>query len=205
MVIFIVLIICIYLLRILLTKQKFGSFSRKAYCMLIGSFLFLISSLRHYTVGIDIERYISNFYFISNTQLWSDVIEQAKDPGYSYFVKLISYITNDHQVYLAIIGAIFAIPVSIFIYKYSDEPSFSFFALLPFSLFYFSMTGLRQTIAISILLFAYKYIKEKKLINFLAIVGIASLFHISALVFIFKLKNNENQQDKKKDNQTPKP
>jgi len=46
------------------------------------------------------------------------------------------------------------------------------------------MTGLRQTVAISILFFAYKYIREKKLINFLIIVGIASLFHITALVFI---------------------
>lgn len=184
MVIFIVLIIGIYLLRILFTKQKFGSFSRKAYCILIGSFLFLISALRHYTVGVDIEWYVGNFYSISNTQSWSDVIEYGKDPGYWCFVKLISYITNDHQVYLAIIAAIFAISISMFIYRYSNEPSFSFFALLPFSYFYFSMTGLRQTVAISILFFAYKYIREKKLINFLIIVGIASLFHITALVFI---------------------
>jgi hypothetical protein len=151
--------------------------------MLIGSFLFLISALRHYTVGVDIERYVANFYYISNTRSWSDV-SYSTDLGYECLVKLISYITNDHQVYLAIIAAIFAISVSIFIYKYSDEPSFSFFALLPFSFFYFSMTGLRQTIAISILLFAYKYIKEKRLIKFLIIVGIASLFHITALVFI---------------------
>jgi len=97
LVIFIVLIIGIYLLRILFTKQKFGSFSRKAYCILIGSFLFLISALRHYTVGVDIEWYVGNFYSISNTQSWSDVIEYGKDPGYWCFVKLISYITNDHQ------------------------------------------------------------------------------------------------------------
>jgi hypothetical protein len=135
-------------------------------------------------VGVDIEWYVGNFYSISNTQSWSDVIEYGKDPGYWCFVKLISYITNDHQVYLAIIAAIFAISISMFIYRYSNEPSFSFFALLPFSYFYFSMTGLRQTVAISILFFAYKYIREKKLINFLIIVGIASLFHITALVFI---------------------
>lgn len=184
MLIFIALIIFIFLFRILFKKQEYGSFSRKAYCTFIGFFLFLISALRQYTVGVDTESYVAGFYSVSNIRSWSDVIEHAKDPGFSCFVKLVSYTTNDHQVYLAIMAAIFTISISMFIYRYSDEPSFSFFALLPFSFFYFSMTGLKQTIAISILLFAYKYIKEKKLINFLAIVGIASLFHITALVFI---------------------
>ena len=47
-----------------------------------------------------------------------------------------------------------------------------------------SFTLLRQFLALGIITFSYKYIKEKNFIKFLIIIIIASLFHKTALIFI---------------------
>src|SRR5699024_9401100 len=49
---------------------------------------------------------------------------------------------------------------------------------------YFSFTGLRQTLALSIILLSYNYIRERNLLLFIMFVFIASLFHSTALVFL---------------------
>jgi len=46
------------------------------------------------------------------------------------------------------------------------------------------LTGLRQAVAISVLFFAYKYLKTKKFFPFIVVVIIASAFHKSAFVFV---------------------
>jgi len=67
------------------------------------------------------------------------------------------------------------------------------FALVTYFCFvYFTldMSGIRQSIAINIFLFAIRYIKSKSFIKYVSLVSIASLFHVSALlclVFYFIL------------------
>lgn len=180
--VYISLIGVILVLRIVFSHQQVGNLQRKLYCGSIGVALFLIAGLRDRTVGVDVAGYIEQFYRLQ--QFSWNTISFSKDPVYGYFVKLITYISSNHQVYLAIVGAIFAFSVSFWIYRFSDEPMISFFLLLPLTHFYLSMALFRQTVAISILLFAYEYLKERRLLKFVLIVIIASLFHITALLFV---------------------
>lgn len=180
--VFIFLIITIFALRIVFSHQEPGTLQRKLYCGSIAFALFLIAALRHYTVGVDVAVYVDQFYRLQ--RMGWNTISFSKDPIYGYFVKLITYVSSNHQVYLAIISAIFAFSIALFIYRFSDEPMISFFLLLPLSHFYLSMALFRQTVALSILLFAYKYLKERRLLKFVSIVVIASLFHLTALIFV---------------------
>ena len=155
---------------------------RKMYAILMGSLLFIMSALRADTVGTDVAGYIEHFRKIPNTSI-VDVITTGKDRGFYVFIKLLSYLISNPRFYLVVIAAIFALSISVFIYRYSKEPAFSFFALLPLSFIYFSMTGLRQTLAMSVVLFAYPYIVRRKPLHFFLLIILASAFHKSALIF----------------------
>jgi len=71
-----------------------------------------------------------------------------------------------------------------FIYKYSNNIYLSMILFITLGFYGFSLTGLRQTIAISICLWSYDYIKKRKLIPFLLVVLLAFSFHKSAIIFI---------------------
>ena len=52
-------------------------------------------------------------------------------------------------------------------------------------MFFFSMTGLRQALAMGIALTSYAFLAKRQFIPFVIIVGIASIFHKSAIAFMF--------------------
>jgi hypothetical protein len=156
--------------------------SKKIYCTMLGFCLFLVASLRKYTVGNDSSSYMYAFYRADSTS-WENIKFVGKDPFFSYFMKIIGIFTNDHQIFFGVVAAIFSISISVFIYKYSEYPGISYLVLLSFEFFQFSMTGLRQILAISILLFSFPYLKNGKIIKYILLVGFSSLFHITALIF----------------------
>jgi len=166
----------------LLREREFPRVGKRIYTILMGTALFLISALRAETVGTDIPGYISKFKVIPDYDI-SSIMTIDKDSGFYVFIKLLSFINTSPRFHLVVIAAIFAISVSVFIYRYSEEPAFSFFALLPLTFFYFSMTGLRQTLAFCVLLFAYPFIIGRKPLHFFALVIFAAAFHKTALVF----------------------
>lgn len=156
---------------------------KRLYVILISLQLFLIGALRDTTVGVDIPRYVNQFSAMKY-YAFSDILNFSKDSGYHIFTKIIYLISSNPHVYLAIISAIFAIGIGIFIYKYSSNYVMSFFLIITLRIYSFSLTGLRQTVAMSIILvFGYKYIIERKPIQFIITVLFASFFHLTALIF----------------------
>ena len=83
---------------------------------------------------------------------------------------------------MEIIAIFFAISVSCYIYYYSDNITISTIVLFAFY-FSFTITGLRQTVALSFLLFSYRYIDERRIIKFGLMVSLAALFHSTAILF----------------------
>jgi hypothetical protein len=160
----------------------------KSFVIFAGSLLFLICALRNVEFGPDPIGYVRSYMSlscISLSELWINFITGAgKDPFFYLFSKVISLFGASYQVWLAIIAAIFCISVSKLIYKYSDEVYLSFIALLSLGYLYFSLTGLRQTLALSMVLLSYKYLRERKLFPFIALVLLGSLFHGSGLIFL---------------------
>lgn len=178
------------------TKIRNDSFYRqkKEYCIICGVLWILISGLRGLSVGADTLAYKISFesvknyplgYFFQNISDKYILGEGSKDPGYNLFVKLFQFVSDNYQVYLIFIAALFMIPFTIWIIRESKNPLISF--ALYSSLFYsfFSITGIRQTIALALtVLIGDKLIKEKKILPFVIITLLASTIHASALVFL---------------------
>jgi hypothetical protein len=157
--------------------------TKKIYCVILGFILFLIAALRSTSVGNDSGQYARHFYNVQQLDFFGIIEVYQKDVGYYLLNKILTFISSDHQILFACIGALFAYSISRFIFKYSKDPMISFVMLIPMMYFAFSLTGLRQVVAISILLISIDYIIERRLVKFSLIVILASLFHQSALLF----------------------
>lgn len=168
--------------------------NKKIYVMLASLQWILISGLRHVSVGADTYEYSQSFYRALSTP-WSEAIYlfcaifsgaiEGRDPGYLIFEKICGLFTTDYQIYLIIIAVIFSGLMGYSVYKNSKDPLLSY--ILYDTLFYafFSITGLRQTIATAFAVFiGYELIKKRKLILFVTVILIVATIHKSALIFL---------------------
>lgn len=149
--------------------------------VIMGIALFLISALRDEYVGNDTRTYIGHFTAVSSMS-WKELLSHyGGEPGFYVLAKGIAAVTDDYRVMLAAVAMIYAIAVIVFIKRYSTASEISVIMLFSFQFFAFSLSGLRQTVAVSIVLFSFIAIEKRKLIPFILCIALAFLFHNSAI------------------------
>lgn len=168
---------------------------RKKYIRIICFILMLQSGLRNVAVGDDTYNYFEWFEDIKRTS-WKEIFENikdyyqlglGKDPGYDVFVKLTQSVIDDYQIFLLIVAILFFGALGNFIFKNTTRLNDVIIAFVIYSvLFYsfFSITGIRQTIATSATLYGFEFLKRKKIVYFLLLIVLASAIHKSALILI---------------------
>lgn len=175
----------IIILMGLFTNMK-NNKSRIIYLVLSGIILIIISGLRSYYLGSgDTSRYavmFENIYGNSSQQILN---AELKDPGYHIFSSYVGNIIGDNfQALLIVFGAIFMFSYSYLTYLKSPNLLISFIILFSFGFFYFSMHGVRQGLAMSFIMLSYIPLRNNKIILFILLVLISSLFHKTALIFL---------------------
>lgn len=153
-----------------------------------GTILFFYVALRNILVGTDVDRYL-NAYKKYQKYSFNEIIgiynlDGQKDPTFYVLGWLFSQIFSGGQWWLAFIGGIYLSSVMIVIYKESVNPFISLLAFLSLGFFTFSLSGLRQTLAMSLTGLSYFGIKKRKPILFIIFVLLGSLFHSTALIFL---------------------
>lgn len=149
--------------------------------------LFLYAALRAHNLQPDIPVYVDYYNTYSKFSLeriLSFFNSEQKDPFYYVFSWFFSRVFPDVQWWLAFVALVYLISVGILIYKESEAPLLSFLAFLTLEYFEFSLSGLRQALALSFTMLSFFSIKKKKWIVFVLLVLLASLFHRSALIFL---------------------
>ena len=162
--------------------------------------MFCVLGLRDaYSIGNDSSSsYLHQFQRMENTE-WSDLggpfdwiqelEEQSgredKNSGLSYLMKLIYDLTDgDYQVFVTLISFFVILANAHLIRKYSPDPLQSilyFFGLLYFS---FHFNALKQSAAMIFVIYSFDAIMDRKLLRFLILIALASIFHYPALVFL---------------------
>ena len=169
--------------------------SKNRYSFSIMVIFVLIAALRSPRTGADTYGYclMYNKMVRNNVTLeylFNRMIEAIKDGefkdslNWDVFSKMLSYVIRDTQVWMALISTIFIVAVGIIIKRYSKAPMVSWAYVLGVFIFVFILQGLRQSVAMAIILFSLKFIYDRKLLKFLLLVLLATLFHQSALVFL---------------------
>lgn len=163
---------------------------KKHFVFFSALILVLISGLRNMYVGPDDTYNYYNIFLFCNKSDFPTILADTEggDIGFYILTKLSTYLVGNHfTLYLLLIATLWIVPIAHFINKYSDDALLSFILLLSLGFFDAQMVIIRQSLAISILLFAYSGLREKKLFKFFFFVLLASTFHRTALIFLLAL------------------
>lgn len=148
------------------------------------TFYIVILCLRDLFVGSDTIEYVYNFnqYRLLD---WSQIVARKPDElAFSFVTKIIGQVTSNPQLFLSVFAILSVAPIMI-LYKREARDAVlccSFYLISLLFEFYFS--GIRQGVAIGFMVPAYYFVKEKKPIQFVITLIVASSFHISALIGI---------------------
>ena len=142
--------------------------------------LFCMSAFKASTVGNDTHEYLRLFEMGENALMAGTRYE----PGYLYFSQIIWKISHNPQILFVAYSLIFYFSLGRFIWRYSSMPWLAILIFFSYTLFGFSMSALRQSLAIAILFIGFDFALKKKYILFLVTIIGASLFHSSAIFFV---------------------
>lgn len=157
--------------------------ARKTITILLFVILTTIAAIRSADVGVDTRQYYRNFLIIAKMD-WSQAFSTRYEVGFFAFCKILSYISNNPQVIVIFSSALIIPIVGYFIYKESNFVVLSTLTYFLLNLYFFNLTGMRQSLAMSFIILSLLNYKNKKYFMFLINVVIASTFHSSALIFL---------------------
>ena len=165
-----------------MSANKLGR--RRWFALFIAALpMFVLIGFRNQTIGSDTAAYI--YYFCGIDKLdWKYIFDATTmEPGYILFTKLIGVFTDSPLVYQVCCAMVYCIAVTTF----ANQLERSHFAFLYFfatlGVYTFMFTGTRQSLALSICLLSYVFIKKRKILPFSIIIAIAFFFHKSSILF----------------------
>lgn len=113
-------------------------------------------------------------------------VEQTKDPGFSVYLAVIKIIFGDsYTPFLFITAAIQGLTVTLFFRKYSSQFMISMFIFIA-TCEYFSwiFNGMRQFLAVTVVLHALHFFFEKKYVPYTLLILLASTIHMTAIIML---------------------
>lgn len=148
----------------------------------------LIVGLRHYSVGTDTANYRLYFLFPQNGYNRGQNIEL----GFQYWTYLIKSLTDNYQSFFLLSAVISFVPLAYAILKLTKYKIiallFVLFSITASSLFFFELSGMRQSIAISFFVLAtYFLLKNGLCLKTMFVLLLSGLFHNSSILCIIIL------------------
>ena len=131
--------------------------------------------------GTDWNPYLNHF---NNTFELSDTlisILSGFEPGYAFFVLFVKKLSDDYTVFLVAHSLIY------YFFVFQAFKRITPFYFISLMIFYVTTLGVmgsnRQLFALAISLYSLKYVINKNTFKFFLLIGIAFLFHSSAILF----------------------
>ena len=155
---------------------------RVQYLILVMLSLWILIGMRNVLYGRDTLGYVMDFK--SSTTL---DLSQSVEPGYKMLCFIIRLFTDNYHVYLMVTSLSMIIGMYRILKRYLSNSyeivaAISIYVLL--GILAFNMAAIRQTLALSLALFAFIYADEGKWKRFIFCIGIAFLFHNSSFVLL---------------------
>jgi len=143
--------------------------------------LSLVAGLRAYSVGRDTISYVDIFSYAEKGQFEYIYGEE----GFKYFCSFLTKICENPSFIFLVIAILTNLLIVFRLYDFRHQASFTWMVGLYYVLFYFmTLNIIRQFLAVAIVFYASRYLKNNKYLRFLVAIGIATLFHTSSLVGI---------------------
>lgn len=151
--------------------------------LFFGFILFLISwgiqALR-YDVGTDYSGTYTHLYF----QILNNYSKIRIDLGFYWIYKFIIFLNLDLQYFFVISSFLINFFVFKSIFENSKHVTLNIFIYFFGTLYFFSMTAIRQSLAMAIFYYSLKYAEKKDIKRYMVLNIIGTLCHNSAVVFL---------------------
>lgn len=129
---------------------------------------------------------------------FSDILYNLNSSiGDNFLRKIVTLISDSNQLYFLVAALLVTTAVSVFIYRHSENVYLSEIIYLSLGFYSVSLNIVRQFIAISICLFAFSFLRKRRIILYTLFVILASSFHSSAMImlpayFLVSMKVSDN-------------
>lgn len=159
-------------------KNKF------VFLLLAAVILTFVGGTKAISVGNDSESYYYNFVLIGQ----GDISNSWFEIGFVYLIYLIYFVFKDPQWCFVVIHFLiyFFLILRLWDFKKNSSLPVAFLSLYTI-FFFFSLTGIRQSLAVSLVFYASRFIKKRNYLAFIIISLFASLFHRSAFIGLLLL------------------
>ncbi len=155
----------------------------------ISALLFIFVAGLRYETGVDWLAYESYFYDIAplneafNFNSFGSIF-LTLDVGYSLLNSIVKMFGGNVQIVFLIISVISIFLLIKNLKYYSNHVLTGLLIYYPFFFFTFDMSGLRQGLAIQIVLFSIKYISDRNFNKFLFYIILATSIHWTAIILL---------------------
>lgn len=160
-----------------------GMWSKRC-CRMVCIAIVLVAALRGSTVGADTASYVRDYNIVSQLSLWEIMERFPENPAYFLVSKVFADRGISVQIWFGLVAFFYIHSATKIIERFSSDVGLSYIMLITLGFFGFSLAGLKQIVAMSILQYAFSHYYDKRYIRFLAFVFLASFFHRSCLIFI---------------------
>ncbi len=123
-------------------------------------------------------------YLRANTPDWQLDTKSSDTVGLQLLFRAFGQLGFGFETVLFFTAAFCAIALGVIVYRYSPSPYFSYLMYIALGSYFFTYTGLKQSIASAFVMFAFIFIINKKPLRFLLLVLAAFLFHKPAIIFL---------------------
>lgn len=168
----------------LLFLNKYAKKNSKTFLILSMLPLVILVGFRSINVGTDTNGYVNAFYRLMDGTMSSVDIAWLSF-GYRFIAKVVGTIFGKNYIMLNLTIAILTLT---FMYKSitnnSKDEVMSLYILFSTCLFYQLFNQSRQMLSIAIVLYSYKFIRNRNLKYFLISIILATLIHSSAIIFL---------------------
>ena len=150
------------------------------YLLFISFFLLFIVSALRFEVGRD----YTDTYVLTYLKIVAGIKNIRMDIAVRYIYKLMAMFHANVQWIFVITSFLINWFACRSIARQSTDCKISFWIYICGTFYFFSMNGVRQSVAIMMFYYSFRYIKEQNLKKYLILNGIGCLFHSSAILFI---------------------
>lgn len=168
------------------TQQKVKIRFGNIYVGLICLLLIILAAFRSDNVGADTSGYRLTYMAMGDYHSIQDIVDRFTDDYIVYYIlsKIFHFLRMPVQVWFGFIEAFYLFALMKLVNKFSRDKIFSLLVYTTIGLFTFSMAGLKQTMAMSLMMLAFIALIEKKYI-FTALLVVTTYYtHQSALILL---------------------
>lgn len=144
--------------------------------------VFVLIAFKAECIGTDTSNYLNYLSSFGDEINYGEDGEKAMELGFQYLMIVLNRITDNSQSLLVTLGGLTVISLYCFIKQTARNWCLALYFFICLGFFQFVMTGIRQSMAIEIMLLAYPFIKKRKIVLYMMMVALAFLFHKSAIV-----------------------